>query len=403
MSVPGLKKRVRGNGTTVWYWVADGAERSAERAADVRAYPIRTVALKATTEAEAEAEAWPLTTELRAWLAERAKLIRFKGTIGSLIDCYQTDETSPYRSNIRENTRRSYDHDLGILLRHVGATRVSTLTRADFFRWHTNFAKPKEKDGERRVRRAHGLMTMVRMLLSFGKSMRFEGCAAAKEVIDEMTFEVPGARQRAMAFEQAAAVVDEAAKVGRRSIALGQALQFELGLRQIDVIGQWVVAAPGAVGIVHGGQQWTGGITWADLTAERLAKRTSKTGQAAEWNPAAYPLLVKAMALFAESERVGPAVVDETTTRPYKKRDYSGDWRAIARAAGVPDDVWNMDSRAGAITEAHEAGANPEDVRKFATHADARTTQRYVRRTSEATDRVARLRVEFRGRDGKQG
>jgi hypothetical protein len=36
---------------------------------------------------------------------------------------------------------------------------------------------------------------------------------------------------------------------------------------------------------------------------------------------------------------------------------YARWFRQIARAAGIPDDVWNMDSRAGGATEADEAGA----------------------------------------------
>src|SRR5262249_46543888 len=39
-------------------------------------------------------------------------------------------------------------------------------------------------------------------------------------------------------------------------------------------------------------------------------------------------------------------------------RPYAREWRVVARAAGVPDQVWNMDARAGGISEADDAGAD---------------------------------------------
>lgn len=394
MSVPGLKRRPRADGGFAWYWIAGAVSRRASE------YPRKTIRIEAATVEEAEAQAWQYTAELRMWLLERTNEVAYNGTLGSLIDCYQTDEDSPYRG-VRENTRRSYDHDLKILKSRVGDVRVKTLRRKEFVRWHRNFAAPAEENGEPRVRRAHGLMTMVRMLLSFGVSMRYQACRDAKDVLAEVQFEMPAPRRKTLTFELASKVVDEALKVGARSMALGQALQFELGLRQIDVVGTWITDHGQAAGVVVNGKRWTGGLTWADLTAEKLAMRTSKTGQEGVWNPAEYPLLVKVMGAYADDERMGPAVMDERTGCPYAPQGYSRRWRPIADAAGVPADVWNMDSRAGAITEADEAGADPEDTRKFATHANRKTTQRYVRDTSQATSRVAKLRVAFRGRNEK--
>jgi hypothetical protein len=48
--------------------------------------------------------------------------------------------------------------------------------------------------------------------------------------------------------------------------------------------------------------------------------------------------------------------------------------RADAPIAGLPDDVSNMDARAGAVTEALESGAPLEDVQRAATHSRSVTT-----------------------------
>ncbi len=168
-------------------------------------------------------------------------------------------------------------------------------------------------------------------------------------------------------------------------------------MRQIDVIGRWAEGRAEG-GISYRGRLWGGGLTWADLTAEKLAVRTSKTGAEGEWTLANYPLLVRAIEAFPEEERIGPAVVDERTGQPYKDKAYGKIWRKIATAAGIPKEVWNMDSRAGALSEAAEAGAEPEDMREFGTHASFETTQRYIRRTGKATDRVAGLRRKLRER-----
>lgn len=45
-------------------------------------------------------------------------------------------------------------------------------------------------------------------------------------------------------------------------------------------------------------------------------------------------------------------IIEEAAGRPYAEFAFAQDWRVIARAAGIPDEVWNSDARTGAITEA---------------------------------------------------
>ena len=81
----------------------------------------------------------------------------------------------------------------------------------------------------------------------------------------------------------------------------------------------------------------------------------------------------------------GALVVEETTGRPYTDHQFRRKWRQAADAAGVPREVYNMDSRAGAITEATDSGAQLEDVRHAATHSNVSMTQRYSRGGAEKT------------------
>jgi|ERR1700730_10036156 len=49
---------------------------------------------------------------------------------------------------------------------------------------------------------------------------------------------------------------------------------------------------------------------------------------------------------------------DSRTGQPFKERRFQKNWRAVARAAGIPDDVMNRDSRACGVTEGSDAGAD---------------------------------------------
>lgn len=77
--------------------------------------------------------------------------------------------------------------------------------------------------------------------------------------------------------------------------------------------------------------------------------------------------------------RQGPLIIDESAGRPYAESAYGREWRVVARAAGLPSHVWSMDARAGAITEAEDAGADLDHIRSAAAHAQAATMQRSSR------------------------
>lgn len=311
--------------------------------------------------------------------------------LSDLLAAYEADPDSPIR-DVRPNTAAQYRQSIGVLQPYAGA-ELAAISGRDFKRWHRELA-----DG-RGLTTAGNAIKMVRLAVTFGIVVDMPGaadqCARLAAILDRMEFPKPPQRQVAMTYEQAEAFVAKALELGFPSLALAQAVQFETSLRQKDVIGEWLEREPGSEGgIVHLGRRWGGGLTFADIDAGILRKRTTKTGAFGEWDLSTSPLFGRAMA--ATPRQTGPLIVSEATGRPYRGRDFRRHWRDVARAAGLPDAVWNMDSRAGGISEAEDGGAEIEDMRLHATHSHSSTTRRYVRRGLAASRRVAEARQKVR-------
>lgn len=318
-------------------------------------------------------------------------------TLGELIAAYTTDPDSPYHG-VKASTQRDYGDGIKAL-RSVAnvTTRLRDLGGRDFLAWNRALMEPGT------VRKAHGAMRVLRIIVGFGVIVEIGHCARLSLILSKLRFPAPEQRRQALTFEQVDQFVTTALKLGHVSMAFAQALQFECGLRQIDVIGEWVPRDPGEQGgIYHLGKRWQTGLTWPMLTGLILTKETSKTGAAGEWNLELCPLVMKVLTSVSaadgmvENRKSGPMIVQESNGRPYTPGTYRETWRTIARTAGIPDDVFNMDSRAGAITEGSDAGATKDDLQRLATHARATTTDRYIRKNRAPSERVARARVAGR-------
>jgi hypothetical protein len=378
----------------------------------------------------------------------------FDGTFGSLIRIYKTDPDSPFRE-LRYRTRLRYTSNLDALDFAVGELAVAGLTFRDFKRWHAAFRSPDEGKDHERIARAHGLMTMVRIVIAFGKLNSLPDCARLAEVLSGMDFQAPRQRTVFMTLAQVEAFIAEAHRWGKPSLALTQALMFETGLRQKDVIGEWVpIAEPGASDFHWHGKKWIMGIRWSDIDENLILRKvTSKsmrgrrgvetrTGKLEEFDLKAYPLVMRELSYendrdnrawpqatkspdrlagrnvrsgvrctSQERERrpghrqhqFGPLIINENTQRPWG-RNYPKMWRKVADAAGLPKTVCNKDSRAGGVTEGRKAGASLEDLRHHAGHSQISMTARYDRNDIETRNKVAQLRVESRRKlDGSEG
>lgn len=180
-------------------------------------------------------------------------------------------------------------------------------------------------------------------------------------------------------------------------------------MRQRDWIGEWEPVPDGQpeTGIIlrhkKAARRWVNGMTWTDLASDLvISKETTKTGALVRHDLKLCPILLSVLDRVPISARIGPVIIDETAGRPYAEHAYAREWRIVAKAAGIPDAVWNMDARAGAITEAEDAGAELDEVRGAVGHTSATTTARYSRGAIGKSNKVMTLRAAHRDAQKRQ-
>lgn len=374
---PGYQYRANKDGTRVHYWSPQRAVKGASKA-------LATIRLPDdSTDEQIVAECQRLTSALRNEVRKIGEAPSFDGTIRSLIDCYRLDRTSTFHS-IKHSTRiRDYEPSLRVLLHNVGDRDINALRASDFNRW---FAGWKKKGH----RRAAGAIKLLRVILSYGAGERLRGCKQAREILSDMQFEQPPSRNVAMTYEQCLAIVKQSAIDECPSIGFVEALKFESALRRIDVIGEWAPAGEG------GPFRWRG-LTRQNLSQDLILKlKTSKTGVEVARDLNAMPLVLEALKAYKIPD-VGPIVIDEDHGKPYWENRYAEKFRKVRDNAGVPSNVWSMDSRAGAVSETVEATGSLEMASNLATHATTKMTKKYSRGDGlEASRRIAEARAAKR-------
>ncbi|MBF9232141.1 site-specific integrase [Microvirga alba] len=125
-----------------------------------------------------------------------------------------------------------------------------------------------------------------------------------------------------------------------------------------------------------------------------LKKQTSESNgtEVAEHDLRKNPDLLAMLMAVLETKHIGPIILDESSGKPWRRATFSRKFRKIAKKAEWPDDLWNMDSRSGAVSEAFEAGADSADLMKAATHTELSTTMGYNRGSIVQTGKVADIR-----------
>ena len=338
-----------------------------------------------------------------------ASMTTFDGTLSGLMNIYRRDPDSTYR-NLRYKTRVHYDSLMSAIEREYGGIYLSELKARTFLRWHEGWIAKGAVAG------AHGKIGLLRTMFGFGATiLENEDCQRLSGVLSKMRFQMPKSRDERLTAEQAAAIRAVAHQKGRPSVALAQAFQFEGMLRQKDVIGEWVpMGEPGASDVTFTddegrSEKWLRGIRWNEIDANLILRHvTSKRLKEIVIDLKLAPMILEELTAqfgYAGDRSVlpasGPLVVSEWSGIPGTAVEFRRWWRICADACGVPRSVKNMDSRAGAISEATDAGAELEHVRHAATHSNISMTQRYSRGAEEKVAKVMQLRVDHRTKNEK--
>lgn len=406
------------------YWVAGNVQR------DPMGFPDRTIPLPVdANDAEIAALCQEHTARLRDWCEEQKKAekadppatkTRYDGSVRSACRVYQEHPLSPFNTNVKHNTRATYVTSLKLIEATVGTRLIRNLTVLDVKNWYNQWRKPAQPDGVERVDRAHDGVSMFRTVMWFMTALRTPECKQLAEELKAVRFEKGGARVEAISHAQVMAFIRKADEMGRAGIipaeralylSIGMAAQFELMLRQMDIIGDWFPLQPaprlpkGAPTISDGKEIWAGFFTWEMVPGWRWRMKTSKSKYRAgqQFNLANHDVLFPLLEAVPHDQRVGSIVKGERGL-PVRQTSYTRWFRLIATAAGIPKEVWNMDARAGGATEADNAGAPLALIQKGLTHTQAATTGRYLRGgSSAATDELADVRRRGRAGDKSDG
>lgn len=394
IDTPGLKRKKNKDGTIREYWMAraDLVKRG-YRPSSVRLHYPDTPEGRLQLASRCQI----LQAEMLAWASRGgASAPGYDGTIKSLSNLFQVNEDSPLQS-MKWNSRDNFVKSLHIIERTVGSRQIGSLLGPDFKRWHATWGLPKEEGKPPRPYRAKHSIDAVRQLIGYGVTLGYDDGFRADAILSKIRFKTPPARKSVLTEEHVTAVRAKAHELGCHAIALATALQFSLTMRQKDVIGEWEPTSSTEGGIRHKDTIWMNGLLWSDIDENLiLRKKHVKTGFEVEHDLKLHPMVLEEIDLVPTEKRVGPMIIAETTGEPYKHRTFTTRWRVVANKAGIPKNVWNMDARAGGITEAYDLGAAETDVMKSAGHKNRQTSARYNRSTLEQTSRVAKVRMAKR-------
>jgi integrase len=398
-SAPGLVRRKNKDGSHRHYW-------EATRRAKSLGFEPAIVPLHETSDGEIASRCAILQAEMLEFIAQRESIAGMplrRVTIAMLFREYRECAESPFQA-VKWNTRRTYSQMLDTIERACGDVLLENIKLATLKKWYDDARYPEGKGADKpdRVRTAHGVISMIRRTIDFGVAAEIAGCDRIDRILSKVSFEAPKPRTAFMGVADVEKLLAAAEEAGRPSLGLGTAIQYECALRQRDVIGEWepIDDDGPSSSLVLRGRQWVNGLTWSDISDDWvMTKTTTKTGAIVSFDLRLCPLAFRLLSAVPAEKRFGPLIVDETAGRPYAEHAYHREWRKVANAAKIPPGVWNMDARAGAATEADDAGASIEGVRRAMGHQDPKTTARYIRGPGlEQSRRVATLRVAHRNK-----
>jgi hypothetical protein len=271
-------------------------------------------------------------------------------TVKQLVESYRDDGRSGFHE-VRHATRLNYISLLRRIENDIGDEKVADLNTSRLQELFDEWSH-----GGHAITAARGRIAMLRVLASFGSTvLESRDCRELKLTLHEMRFEKPAppSEDRRLKPIQVKQIIARANEVGMHSIALAQALQIECGLKQKDLIGEYLPQSDPAPGIIFGDEKWARGIVWEEITPDSSANFllrhvTSWTNKEMEFllTSETTPLVVSQLIaqIARVSDRTGPLIINENTGRPFLAHQFRREWRKIADDVGVPKNVMNRDS-----------------------------------------------------------
>jgi hypothetical protein len=397
---PGLVRIARKNGAVDYYWTASKAAREA-------GFPLKTVPLDAYANdpEEMAVQCRRLHGEMTLWLAGEQPYENsgYDGTFAGLFHLYRTDKDSSYRK-LKPKSLHPYNCYLRKLTEHIGKRRIDQIIGKDLLHWFGIWSA-----NETQLAAGQGALAVVKAALKFGTICGFQECRRLSSDLQLMkgSFKNPKPRTAVITAEEIIALRKAAHAAGRPSVALAIAFQFETALRLSDVIGQWLpLTWPGLSAVVRRNKKWIG-LMWSDIDQNNVLRLTpGKTaltsGKDVALDLNECPMVLEECARISPEQRIGPVIVNHTTSRPYTYEAYSPIFKAIRKAAGVDPGKWARDIRASAVTEGRRGGASTDDAARVAGHTKSKiTAEVYDRDQLEAARRFSAARRAIRDTENR--
>jgi hypothetical protein len=266
-------------------------------------------------------------------------------TLKQLIELYRSDPDSPFR-NLGYQVRVKQDRTLKRIIGEHGNHQIRSIKARTLLAWHKAWAKGGK------IAMANELMARLRALFRFGFTVLEDTeCYRLLKILKEARFRSLGPRLVELTAEHVRAIRATAREhFGWDSIALAQALQFELLLSQKDVIGEWVpIDEPGDSNVVWRGQKWVRGLRWSNIDMNLILRHAAGSGgRPIEVDLRTAPMVLEELKVYAPLRSLigsnSPIVLNDITAMPWSTAEFRRKWRLVATKAGVPDIVKNRDS-----------------------------------------------------------
>ncbi len=265
-------------------------------------------------------------------------------TFGRLVELFR--KSTAYVA-LRHNVRTNYDNAINRLVHDIGTDTALADLNKEVVASHYNSWVFGGK-----LSYSFTLMQRLRQLFIFGAAELDDvECQRLSGVLRHLKVPNYGGRTRvALTPDLVIRIRQKAHEKERPSIALAQALQYELRLSQRDVIGEWVPndKADASSTIRIGGSTWQNGLLWEWVDANFIL-RFPKQGnvERAPIDLKHVTMVMEEISRLKQRPTSGPMILSEFNGFPYNSTDFRRWWRLIADAAGVDKEIRNMDVSRG--------------------------------------------------------